>query len=214
MSSYFYKQIPAHSLARFRPVRDASDNVENLANLAEIINTCHHCLCDPDDDSYDLAIFSGRYRRALIKKRDGYFSMGIPFQLVNEGDALSFNMDLLSEPVSGRLISLLRNASLTWRQNPTPDDVSLSLCENFGIGAFEATNYCNAFLSLLSEDHGYFRFDDDPGNENGDLHPRYHYDFFFKNSTSVKIGSEILSDIRCFYALCDAGIPKRYLREP
>src|SRR5690606_22427159 len=144
---------------------------------AEIVNTCSHCICEGEDANYDVAVFSGSYRRALVRRGTGYFSMAIPFQIVNDGGAISFNMDLISEPVSGRLISYLRNAILTWRDHPTPDDVSLSLCESFGIVSYEAVGYCNAFLNLLSEDHGYFRFDDDPDNQNAHVHPRYHFDF-------------------------------------
>lgn len=213
MTAYFFKGIPPYQLARFRAVRDAADNLENLVNIAEIVNTCHHCICELDDADYDLAVFSGAYRRALVRKPDGYFSMAVPFQLVDDGDSISFNMDSISEPVSGRLISVLRNAALTWRESPTPDDVTLSLCDSFGIDPFEATIYCNAFLNLLFDDHGYFRFDDDPSNENGHVHPRYHYDFFFKNSTAIKIGSPAVSGIDCFYALCDPSLTKRYLRE-
>ncbi|WOB50719.1 hypothetical protein NYR97_04780 [Xanthomonas hydrangeae] len=139
--------------------------------------------------------------------------MAIPFQIIDDGASISFNFDLISEPVSGRLVSFLRNASLTWRENPTPDDVSLSLCDSFGIDFLEAINYCNAFIFLLTEDHGYFRFDDDPVNENGHIHPRFHYDFFYTNSASVKIGSPKPSDVVSFYSLCDASIAKRYLRD-
>lgn len=213
MTSFFFKGVPDYQLGRFRAVRDAVDNLENLVNIAEIINTCHHCICRPEQEDYDLAVFFGSYRRAIIRKGNGYFSMGVPFQIVNEGDTISFNMDSIAEPVSGRLISVLRNAALTWRESPTPDDVSLSLCDSFGIDACEAMVYCNAFLSLLTDDHGYFRFDDDPSNEDGHVHPRYHYDFFFKNTTAIKIGSPIVSSLECFYALCDTSVAKRYLRE-
>lgn len=212
MNSFFYKGVPDYQIGKFRAVRNSADNLENLINIAEIVNTCQHLLLPKHDEDIDIAIFSGNYNRALVKKADGYFSMGIPFQIINHGLDISFNIDAISEPVSGRLISILRNATLTWRCSPTPEDVALSLCESFGLDAGDAIKYCNALLLLLSEDHGYFRFDDDALNQNGDIHPRYHYDFFFSNSTSIKVGSDALGDIDCFYALCDSATPKRYLR--
>lgn len=213
MRAYFYKGIPKYQLSQFQAVRDGSSIVENLANIAEIVNTCHHCMCNEGDYDCDMIIFSGGYQRVLVRKSDGYFSMGLPFHIIDDGGVIHFNIESIAEPVSGRVVSILRNASLTWRQFRNPDDVVLSLCDSFGIDTSEAIDLCNAFLCVLAEDHGYFRFDDDPKNEDGHVHPRYHYDFFFKNSTSVKIGCDQPGDLNCFYALCDPALPKRYLRK-
>jgi hypothetical protein len=89
----------------------------------------------------------------------------------------------------------------------------LDLVANFHLEVTEASNYLDAFLHLISEDHGYFRFDDDLGHANGHIHPRYHFDFFCKNSTSVKIGKDKYADIDCFYSLFDSTQAKHYLRK-
>ena len=48
-------------------------------------------------------------------------------------------------------------------------------------------------------------------NADGDIHPRYHVDVFYKNTTSIKIGYHRDDELSCFYSLVDSKIPKKYL---
>jgi len=213
MSKYFFTNVPSYRLNKFRAVRSAVDNLHNLLALCEIVSACSDCMGDDPDVDFDLAVFTGGYSRAWIKKSDGYFSMAIPFQAIDDGGLISFNIDHLSEPVSGQTISVLRNAILTWVESShSHEEVVLSLCDSFGFGVAEATKYADAMAYLLSEDHGYFRYDDDPRNANGHFHPRHHFDFFFKNSSSVKVGLDDAASLDCFFSLCDRSVAKRYLR--
>lgn len=212
MSTYFYREVPSYQKSKFCAVRDSLDNLSNVLMLAETINNCPHCRVENDDTGFDIAVFTGEHRRALIKKEDGYFSMSIPFQIVNSGDRIILNSDYLGEEVSGRFISIMRNAIQTIRGNShSHEDIVLSLADDFNLGVPDATRYYDAFAALIAEDHGYFRFDDDPSNEDGDIHPRYHFDIFYKNTTSIKIGYDRLAGIECFYSLFDSSTPKKYL---
>ncbi|WP_313246109.1 hypothetical protein [Stenotrophomonas rhizophila] len=213
MSKYYFSKVPSYRLDKFVAVRSSVDNLHNLLALSEIVNTCSDCMGSDSEVDFDLAIFTGSYSRAWVKKSDGYFSMAIPFQVIDDGEFLSFNIDALSEAVSGQVISVLRNSMLTWVESShSHDEVVLSLCDSFGFGVAEATKYADAFVYLLAEDHGYFRYDDDLKNANGRVHPRHHFDFFFKNSSSVKVGLDEAASLECFLSLCDASVPKRYLR--
>jgi len=212
MSNHFFYNVPKFWIRNFKAVRSAADNLHNLINVAEIVNNCQDCISPRYRQGFDLAIFSYPYRRALISKENGHFSMGIPFQVINEGDVITFNMDLTKEPVSGQLLAILKSAASTWQECYSTEDVTLTLAENFGLSVAEASKYCDAFISTLSEDHGYFRFDDDIKNSKGKFHPRYHFDFFFSNSTSVKLGTDSYEDIECFYSMCDPSFEKRFLR--
>lgn len=214
MTTYFYKNIPEYQMAGFCAVRDPVDNFSNFLKLIEIINSHPDLRIDNDKQGFDIAIFTGDYKRALIKKSDGFFSMSIPFQIIDQGEIISFNCDFVEENVGGAFISIMRNAINTTRDNPySYDDLMLSITENFGMDFSSAIKYCDAFTYLISEDHGYFRFDDDEANQNGSIHPRFHFDIFYKNTTSIKIGYSELVDIDCFYSLCDATLPKRYLSQ-
>lgn len=213
MTAYFFRGIDKDRLKKLCAVRDSFDNLSNVLSLVELVNTCAHCAIKSYKKDFDFVIFSGEYSRALVRKSDGFFTMSMPFQIVDDG-RLYFTYDEFELEVDGRLISVLRNAITTAKAGGNShEEVICSLVDSFGVEVHEATNYYDAFAALAMGDHGYFRFDDDPKNQNGAIHPRFHFDFFFKDSTSVKIGTDGHIDIECFYALFDGGRQKHYLRE-
>lgn len=213
MTAFYFRGVPRYMLSKFDAVRDSFDNLSNLLLLAEIVNTCAHCRVGAYVPDFDFVVFSGDFCRALVRKADGFFSMAIPFQVVDSGDSISFNFDQAGEEVSGRFISIMRNALTASRKASfSYGEVESSITDAFFLEPSEAALYCDAFVSLLSDDHGYFRFDDDAANADGHIHPRYHFDFFYKNASAVKIGADTFVDIECFYALFDGARPKRYLR--
>lgn len=212
MTAYFFKGVDKSRLKNLCAVRDSFDNLKNILNLVEFVNTCSHCKIDGYDKEFDFVVFSGEYSRVLVRKSDGFFTMSMPFQIVDDG-RLYFNYDDFGVEVDGRLISMLRNAVATSKLGGNShEEVIVSLVDSFGVEVHEATFIYDVFATLAMGDHGYFRFDDDPKNQNGKIHPRYHFDFFFKDSSAVKIGSDGLVDIESFYALFDGTKEKHYLR--
>ncbi|EPJ1370078.1 hypothetical protein [Vibrio parahaemolyticus] len=213
MSVYFFRQIPDYHMDGFCAVRNTYDNFMNILKISEIVNTCRDCLVE-EEEGFDIAIFTGDFKRVVVRKDDGYFSMSIPFQIITSEDYISFVCNLIQEEVNGRFISIMRNAVNTHRDNQVShEDVIFSLIENFNIEIKDSMMYYDAFVSLISEDHGYFRFDDDFAHENGDIHPRYHFDIFYKNSTSLKIGYDRHAKLECLYSLFDNSKDKKYLIE-
>ncbi|MBY7667251.1 hypothetical protein [Vibrio anguillarum] len=199
-------------MSGFKAVRNSLDNLSNILQLAEIVNSFPQNTEGADKDNFDVAIFTEDFHRFVVKKIDGYFSMSIPFQVLVEDDHISFNCDLLEQAVSGRFISIMRNAIKTVDGNfHSHEEVIFSINENFNADYEEATAYYDTFAALISEDHGYFRFDDDEGNEDGHVHPRYHFDIFYKNNSSLKIGYDRLAGVDCLVTLADKASPKKYL---
>lgn len=213
MNKYFYRGVPTYLMNRFCAVRDSMDNLKNVLNVSEIINT-QYSYQNADGMDFDIAIFVGDYKRILVKGNSGYFSMGIPFQVILKGDQVCFNSDFIEEEVNGRFISIMKNCIQTTKNTIiSHEDVIFSLIENFNLDISEAIKYYEAFTFLIAEDNGYFRFDDDPKNEKGDIHPRYHFDIFYNNTTSIKIGYDCFATLGCFYSLMDHTVPKKYLRD-
>ncbi|EGR0392111.1 hypothetical protein OC506_03740 [Vibrio vulnificus] len=214
MSVFYYCNIPKHYMAGFKAVRNSLDNLWNVLQLAEIVNSCPENTEGGCKNNFDVAIFTNDFHRFVVKKEDGYFSMSIPFQVIVEDGHVSFNCDLNEQPVSGKFISIMRNAIQTADGNlHSHEDVILSINENFNVEFAEATEYYDTFAALISEEHGYFRFDDDEVNANGDIHPRYHFDIFYKNNSSLKIGYDKTADIDCLISLADKVTPKKYLTD-
>lgn len=74
--------------------------------------------------------------------------------------------------------------------------------------------YCiEIFLFLLHYNEGYLRYEDDLVNENGAIHPRYHFDIFFEEKCSFKIGSNNVITKSDFGKLLDNNI-ERWLIHP
>ena len=212
MSVYYYKDVPIYFLNKIRPVRDPLDNFWNILTIIELINNCSDCLVENQSDGFDIAVFTKDFSRFLVRKSDGYFSMSNPFQVILGESEIYFNCDLIGEAVSGRFISIMKNAINTVEELLySHDDIVISFHENFGMDWTEAAKYSDTFSSLIAEDHGYFRFDDDLENVNGDIHPRYHFDIFYRNSTSIKIGYNKFAELECFLSLFDKSKAKKYL---
>lgn len=212
MSSYFFSEIPSFHLEKLRAVRDSYDNLLNILQITEMVNCCPHCRTE-ESEGFDFAIYTGNFARVLVKKENGFFTMTLPFQIIDQGDNIIFNYDDYGNIIHAEFISMMRNSIAACRDyGYSHEDIISSLCENFNLNIRDAVNYCDIFTSLLTEDHGYFRFDDDLDAENGKIHPRYHFDFFYKNSTAVKIGIEQCIDASYFLGLFDKDLEKPYLR--
>ncbi|EPN3981392.1 hypothetical protein [Vibrio parahaemolyticus] len=212
MSVFYYCNIPNHYLNGFKAVRHSLDNLSNILQLAEIVNSCPEHIEGGNKDNFDIAVFTNDFHRFVVRKEDGYFSMSIPFQVIVENGHIHFNCDLIEQPVSGKFISIMRNAIETVDGNiHSHEDVIFSIIENFNVEMQEAIEYYDTFAAIISEDHGYFRFDDDEENADGHIHPRFHFDIFYKNNSSLKIGYDKLAKIDCLISLADKITPKKYL---
>ncbi|WP_272517933.1 hypothetical protein [Providencia sp. PROV221] len=212
MSAYYFENLPRNLQNSFWAVRSTSDNLYNLLQVLEIILSCNDSRVNQSSD-FDLAIFTGSYNRVLVRKPDGYFTMNFPFKIEDQGENLLISYDIFHMVIDLRIISMLRNAIQTCKiRGYTHEEIILSLHYNFSVPVKEAIEVCDTFISLISEDHGYFRFDDDPVNQNGNIHPRFHFDFFFKNTSSVKLGTDLMISHEFFYPLFDISKEKYYVR--
>lgn len=64
---------------------------------------------------------------------------------------------------------------------------------------------------LLLWEEGYIRYDDDPGNVNGDIHPRYHLDVFYSGASTFKLGLRQAIEHATFADILDINTSCRYL---
>lgn len=213
MSKFYFNEIPSHALEEIVAVREPVDNLWNILVVVEAIN--HYPIYSINDENLSkVAIFTENCDRFLIRNETGYFSMTNPFQIVIHESILSFNCDQLQESVGGMLISILKNAITTFKtESHSHENIIVSISENFSLDISESIRYYDTFTSLLSEEHGYFRFDDDDKNKNGHIHPRYHFDIFCTNTSTLKIGTPKVADMTYFLALVDKAINKKYLAD-
>lgn len=211
MSIYLFTNIPNYHLDDFVAVRDSYDNLFNVLTFVEIVNNCGHCRTNNEND-VDFAIFTGNTTRILIKNNLGYYTMCLPFKIIDYGGNISFNYDEYKIPVTSFFISVMRSCIAACRNyGYSHEDIIEGVMANYNVDVREAVNFCDIFTSLMTEDHGYFRFDDDEENENGRVHPRYHFDFYYKNSSSVKLGIEKSISFEYFKKLFDHEAERPYV---
>ena len=198
-------------LAGFVPVRDSYDNLLNVLTFVETVSRCGHCRTENELEA-EFAIFTGSVTRILIKKEFGFYTMCLPFQIIDYGGNISFNYDEFNMPITSLFISIMRSCVEACRNyGYSHEDILESVMVNYNVELRDSVNYCDMFTSLITEDHGYFRFDDDEANENGRVHPRYHFDFYYKNSSSIKVGIEKNISFDFFKNLFDRESERPYV---
>jgi len=215
MSKYFYRGISRHYMNKFVAVRKPYDVLHNIINIMEISSLYKKKEAN-DEDDYNILITTGVCNRILVRnvKLDGFSSMHLPFQVNDDGDYISFTDKVSGIDVDGVFMSCAKNIIDFLSLNSfSYDDIVLNLHESFGSSFTfeESVKYADTIISLLINDHGYFRFDDDEKNENGRIHPRYHLDFFCNNSTNIKIGSRVELKSVFFVDLFDISKNRPYL---
>lgn len=155
MSQYLFNNIPGEYFDKFRPVRDVFSNLENLLVIAEIVNTCHSSWNKKTND-FDLLITTGTHKRILIRKPDGFFTMNLPFQVIEFEENISFNYDAYGLAVNAEFISRCRNVITTCDNGFfSHEAIAVDLCDNFDGDMQQAIHYSDAISALLLLDHGY-----------------------------------------------------------
>lgn len=214
MNQYIFNKIPDYKMDGFCPARSVHENLINILQAAEILIYYHDKRVSNTKNGFDLILFSGGPSRAIVRKMNGFNCMVMPFQVIEDGEILSLVIEEFSEIVDGKFISIMRHALNTVLKNGiSADEIAMGISESFGLDIMESCRYCDIFFHLISEDHGYFRFDDDAANENGKVHPRFHLDFFLKNSSTLKIGLDREISLETVISMFDPTRPKWFLRE-
>lgn len=214
MIAYIYNRVPQYIIDGFRASRTVFEHLHNVLQVCECINYYSELKVVDLRDGFDIIVFGSHNPRVLVKKANGFSCIQLPFQIIDDGETISLVLADFGEIVDGRFASLMRSALNTaLESNISTDDISLTLAESFGLDVQTACLYCDIFFHLVSQDHGYFRFDDDEINQNGDIHPRYHLDFFLNNTSSFKIGLDRPIEIETIISMLDPSKPKWYLRK-
>lgn len=212
MNIYRFINIPQHALDGFKPVRSTAQNLYNTLYLAEVLSMYSSNLENAEGTNFDIALYLGKTKRSVVKSPSGYFSMHFPFSIVQNDGFISYNLDYLERPLNSALIYQVKTClDLISSGHYVPDDIIFSLHESHGLSFEQAMDVYELMFYLLSLDHGYFRFDDDQERANGRIHPRYHFDFFFKSQTTFKIGCEQRITPEFFTLMFDKDSESPYL---
>lgn len=76
---------------------------------------------------------------------------------------------------------------------------------------FDGDIWC-LFRELLISEDGYIRYDHDPDNAAGDMHPLHHLDVFYSSGSTFKLGLRNSIDTATFEDYLDITTACRYIQ--
>lgn len=167
----------------FSPIRDKRKLIETL------IRAVKYMLINPVVENADvkgeMCLYIDKMSRLFFFSESKFFSFNFPFQVCNSEDGVVFyskHVDDLNSRVTSQILNIVCS-----------DEIYDASCVfEFSDKFLDAVEYSEElwrqFIDLLKYEDGYIRFDHDPDNENGNLHPLNHLDVFYSNVATFKLG--------------------------
>jgi hypothetical protein len=132
-----------------------------------------------------LKLCIDKMSRLFFYKEKKYFSVSFPFSVQIDGDEIidisTFSGKAINSKSLSSVISILDDSA--FRINPSLTDyyIESDTAESIGIAILE---------EIFQSEPAYIRYDNDPANEKGKLHPLNHLDINFSSYGTYKIGLE------------------------
>lgn len=172
-----------------KAIRDKIDILKIVISVSEYLMIKAYVLCESIDENFekDFLVIE-KMNRLFIKEENKYYSIAYPFSVDNNG-VISYretNLTVSMLVTVEYLINCIKNDDIF--------DIErlLDLCWNFEQynqmpdSDKKFTN--ELIIYLLHYEVGYIRFDIDEANENGKLHPKFHFDINYDTKSTFKIG--------------------------
>ena len=131
-----------------------------------------------------LQVKIDKMSRIFVSSEEKCFSVNFPFSVREDSEGVSFHnihYGAVDSKASSEVLSLISSSAMA-----SPE--VLDFAEPITDSCYSSKFYWSLFRDLLLEEDGYIRFDHDPDNENGKLHPLNHLDVFYSQSSTFKIG--------------------------
>jgi hypothetical protein len=167
----------------FYPVRDKID----YARL--IIYTARYLLLNmPTGDvecNSKMKLCIDKMSRLFFYKENKYFSLSFPFSVQIEEDEITDISTLTGKSINSKsissVISIIEDSKFKLNPSLTDYYIESDTAENVGVMILE---------EIFQSEPAYIRYDNDPVNENGKLHPLNHLDINYSSYGTYKLGLE------------------------
>ena len=145
--------------------------------------------------------------RLVFVSKEKIYSISFPFQINGEIGSFKIyslhHLDINSKATSS-ILALIDDGIFN---EPHVLDFAMPVADSHDIDSD-----LWAFLrELLLWEDGYIRYDDDPKNVNGDVHPRHHLDVFYSGPATFKLGLKQPIQHLTFTDILDTKTNCRYL---
>lgn len=189
----------------FKPIREKLHAINVLMRVIKIMLTYREP-AEAQVAGYFILIVDAMSRLIFVSKNKIY-SINFPFRTTGEIGNLRFyshhHQDINSKATSS-ILALIDYG--VFNESDVLD---------FAIPVSDELQTDNEIWALLRElllwEEGYIRYDDDPGNVNGDVHPRYHLDVFYSGASTFKLGLRQPIEHETFSDIINTNTNCRYL---
>lgn len=167
----------------FSPIREKRDVVVILMRVLKLINA--PVAIDPSNKAGEIVLTVGKMSRLFVVGNSKIYTIRFPFAIRESQDRLivsTLSIDDIDSKMTPEIIALFSDTQV-FESHDLSD--FFATVEELLIAS---SNLWPLIREMLMFEDGYLRFDDDPENVKGKLHPLYHYDFFYTQACSLKIG--------------------------
>ncbi|ASM23968.1 hypothetical protein ACSJM2_12640 [Serratia marcescens] len=184
----YFKLDTAQCDWAFKAIRQKSDVIEILMRAIKTMLIYE----EPrkEDVAGILKLHVEKMNRIFFFSKDKYYSIAFPFSVEEvEGRCVfrSKDVDDINSQLTSHVISILNDESFRNESNIYSFlDPLLDVVEGKDMPFFWPF-----FKALLTYEDGYIRYDVDHERCNGKLHPLYHFDIFYSNNTTFKVGCNV-----------------------
>lgn len=172
-----------------------------LANIPTAENRC----------AGEILLKSEKMSRIIISGKDKIFSIAFPFFIEETDDGLRFysnNYLDVNHKTTSQILELFRDNKIL-----DHSDVLMFADPIDNISRFDPDIW-SLSRDLITVEDGYLRYDFDPKNVDGHLHPLHHLDIFYTTSSTFKIGLNSEIAISAFEDVINLRTDCYYLDKP
>ncbi|MBG9042287.1 hypothetical protein GHI80_04010 [Neisseria meningitidis] len=159
---------------------------------------------------YTIILSINKHSRIIFYSNQKIFSIVLPFTYFNDKKTYEFYFNSIL--INSGIVSYIKNFRYVIQNGNTL--VLDEIMEFYTNNPEKDSDKDNAIIILsdliLLED-GYIRYDYDPEHENGNLHPLHHYDIFYQNKNTFKIGLKSAIGCKEFIELLDCTEERSFL---
>ncbi len=189
----------------FKPIRTKLHAITILMRVIKIMLAYQEPVAAQKAGYFSLTI--NAMSRLVFVSKEKIYSINFPFQITGEIGSFKIyslhHLDINSKSTSS-ILALIDDGIFN---EPHVLDFAMPVADSHDIDSD-----LWAFLrELLLWEDGYIRYDDDPGNENGDVHPRYHLDVFYSGPATFKLGLKHPIQHSTFTDILDINTNCRFL---
>jgi hypothetical protein len=186
------------------PIRNKRDVILLLMKTIKLVNS--KTSVAPNRKSGEITLLISKMSRLFFVSDTKIFSIRFPFFVREDEDGLSIS-SVYVENIDSRVTSSV--ISIFSSEFDFPD--ILDFAEYIDTSANTDKQIWHLVRELFFFEDGYIRFDHDPENVNGEIHPLNHFDIFYTDQCSFKVGTREKLSVEDIIDVLDRETPCRYL---